>query len=143
MIRELDEKDYPALAPLWAQFGGNAAPETVARHYDRMKGDEKYQTFVAEQDGEIVGFVTSLRYFGIGAEGEFMVIVGIAIREDAQNRGIGSELLQHMEDYAREKNVFHIYLNSGFQRTAAHAFYERNGYNKGSFGFGKTVGPMN
>jgi GNAT superfamily N-acetyltransferase len=58
-----------------------------------------------------------------------------------QNKGIGTKLIQHMESYAREKGVFHICLNSDFKRTAAHAFYERKGYGKGSYGFGKTVNP--
>ncbi|MCL2107094.1 MAG: GNAT family N-acetyltransferase [Oscillospiraceae bacterium] len=69
------------------------------------------------------------------------MITGIAVKEENQNKGIGTQLIQRMESYAKEKSVFHIHLNSGFKRTAAHAFYERNGFDKGSYGFGKTLNP--
>ncbi|MCL2512883.1 MAG: GNAT family N-acetyltransferase [Oscillospiraceae bacterium] len=141
IIREIEEKDYPALLPLWSQFGGYATAENIGLHYNRIKNDERYKTFVALLEDEAVGFIASARHYGIGIEGSYMVIIGIAVKEEAQNKGIGKKLLQHMENYAKEKGVFSIYLNSDFKRTAAHTFYERNGYGKGSYGFGKTINP--
>jgi len=140
-IREIQEKDYPALLPLWGQFGGHATAENIARHYDRIKNDGRYKTFVASSADDIVGFITSTRYYGIGIEGSYMVIIGIAVHDQWRRKGIGTKLIQRMENYAKGAGVFSIYLNSDFKRTAAHAFYERNGYNKGSYGFGKTVNP--
>ena len=141
IIREIQENDYPVLLPLWSQFGGYATAENIVRHYDRIKDDARYKTFVALSEDEVVGFITSVQYYGIGVEGSYMVIVGIAVKQDMQGKGIGSKLTKHMENYAKEAGVFSIYLNSGFNRTDAHAFYERNGYGKHSYGFGKTVNP--
>ena len=140
-IREIEERDYLALLPLWSQFGGYATAENIGPHYDRIKNDDRYKTFVALVEDEVAGFITSVQYYGIGLEGCYMIIIGIAVKEERQNRGIGTKLIQHMENYAREKGVFNIYLNSDLKRTAAHAFYERNGYGKGSYGFGKTINP--
>ena len=46
-IREIEEKDYLALLPLWNQFGGYATAENIAPHYERIKNDERYKTLVA------------------------------------------------------------------------------------------------
>ena len=138
-IREIAEKDYPALLPLWSQFGGYATAENIGPHYDRIKNDEHYKTFVALVENEVAGFIMSVQSYGIGIEGSQMFIIGIAVKEEYQNKGIGTKLFQQMENFAKEKGVFCIYLNSGFKRTKAHSFYERRGYNKGSYGFGKII----
>jgi GNAT superfamily N-acetyltransferase len=56
-----------------------------------------------------------------------------------QGKGIGTKLLEHIEKYGKEKGVEYITLNTGLQRTAAHAFYERNGYSSGNYNFGKKL----
>ena len=143
LIREIEEKDFMALLPLWAEFGGYANAENIVRHYDRIKNDTRYKTYVAVSNSvsnnEIVGFITSVQYFGIGIEGSYMVIVGICVKQDLQGKGIGTKLMKRMEVFAKESNVFSIYLNSDIKRVDAHAFYERNGYRKHSYGFGKTI----
>jgi len=143
IIREIQEKDYLLLLPLWNQFGGYANAENIAPHYARIRDNECYKTFVALIEDEVVGFISSVQWYGIGIEGSYMMITGIAVREENRNKGIGTLLIQHMESYAKEKGTFHIHLNSGFNRTAAHAFYESNGFDKGSYGFGKTINPVN
>ena len=139
IIREVDEKDYLALLPLWSQFGGYATAENIVPHYKRVENDERYKTFVAFVNDEAVGFITSVLWYGIGVEGSYMMITGIAVSDKFQHNGIGTKLIQQMESYAKEIDVFHIHLNSGFKRISAHTFYEHNGFEKGSYGFGKTI----
>ena len=141
LIREIEEEDYMSLLPLWSQFGGYATADNIVSHYKRIKDDERYKTFVALYNKKIVGFITSVQYYGIGIEGSYMIIIGIAVINEMQNKGIGKKLIQQMENYAKEEGVFNIYLNSDFKRTDAHAFYERNGYSKHSYGFGKIINP--
>ena len=47
LIREIEENDYLALLPLWNQFGGYATVENIVPHYNRIKDDERYKTFIA------------------------------------------------------------------------------------------------
>jgi GNAT superfamily N-acetyltransferase len=138
-IRDIEEKDYLALIPLWSQFGEIIKKDKIGQHYDRMKGDDRYKTYIALINDEVVGFITSVQYFSIGIDGSFMIIIGIAVKNELQNKGIGTKLIKKMEKYAIEKEVFSIYLNSDIKRTDAHAFYEQNGYDKGSYGFGKNI----
>jgi GNAT superfamily N-acetyltransferase len=62
-----------------------------------------------------------------------MFLQGFIVKKEYQNQGIGRKLLKHVEDYAQSKGILGIGLQSGVQRTAAHAFYEHNGYIKSNY----------
>ena len=138
LIREIDKKDCVVLAPLVNQFG-HSNTDNLNYQYARIRDNDCYKTYVALADETVCGLISSVQWYGFGIEKPFMMITMIAVAEEQQHKGIGTKLIQRMESYAKEKNVFHIHLNSGFQRTGAHSFYERNGFEKGSYGFGKTI----
>lgn len=142
VIREIEEKDYLALLPIWNNELNSqvVTADNIARHYDRVKDDERYKTFVALIEDDVVGFVASVQSFAVGFEGCFMQIIAFAVKKEAQKKGIGSKLLQKMEDYARSCGVYNIGLNTGVKRVDAHACYIRNGYTTGgNLNFGKML----
>ena len=67
-IREIEPKDYPALLSLWNnELGSNDVTiENIAPHYDRVKGDNHYKTYVALLDDELIGFVSSVQTYAVG-----------------------------------------------------------------------------
>jgi predicted N-acetyltransferase YhbS len=139
VIREIEENDCPALLSLWNNELGNnhVTAENIAPHYERLKNDDRYKTYIALADGEIVGFVSSAQIYAVGFDGSYMQITALAVKTDKHNKGIGTKLIQRMENYAYEKNCYGIGVSSGLQRTDAHAFYEHNGFIKGSYAFNK------
>ena len=141
IIREIETTDYLALLPLWNNELGNrnVTAENISLYYDKIKDDDRYKTYVALLEDEVVGFVSSAQTYAVGFDGSYMQIIGIAVKEEKHNKGIGTKLIQRMEDYAREKGCYGIGVCSGLKRTDAHAFYERNGFDKGSFAFNKTL----
>ena len=138
-IREIEEKDYPVLLSLWNNELGNrhVTAENIAPHYDRVKNDDRYKTYVALLEDEVVGFISSSQTYAVGFDGSYMQIIAMAVKTEKQNKGIGTKLIQSMESYARERSCYSIGVCSGFKRTDAHAFYERNGFDKGSYAFSK------
>ncbi|MGI6746502.1 MAG: GNAT family N-acetyltransferase [Acutalibacteraceae bacterium] len=139
-IREIDENDYHGVLSIGnKELGCNHSIEDYKIYYNRVKKDERYKTFVALEKEEVVGFITSVYSFEIGKKVGFMHIVGLAVKNEKQNQGIGTKLLEHMENYAKEKGISSIVLNSGVQRTAAHAFYQCNEYGKNSWCFNKKL----
>ena len=144
LIREIEERDYADVLKIWNNELGNHSftAENIASHHESFKGNENYKAFVAELENCIVGIVYIMQYlpWGVG-QGEQFWIQGIAVKGDMQGKGIGNKLLEHIEKYGREKGVKYITLNTGFKRTAAHAFYERNGYSSGNYCFGKKLDP--
>ena len=139
IIRPIQPGDYPGVLLLWNNEIGNlhVTPENIVSHYARIAGDDRYRTYVAVQGSEVLGFITSVDSYAVGFEGKFVHITGLAVRERYQGQGIGTRLIQALEADMAEAGACSIYLNSGFQRTAAHAFYEHRGYAKGSYCFSK------
>ena len=141
LIREIEKKDYLTLLPLWNNELGNkhVTAENIARHYDRVKDDTLYKTYVALLENEVVGFISSSQTYAVGFDGRYMQIIAMAVKTEKQGKGIGTELIQRMESYAREQGCYCIGVCSGLKRTDAHAFYERNGFDKGSYAFAKML----
>ena len=55
-------------------------------------------------------------------------ILGLAVSAASQHLGMGKALLAAAEDWARQQGIRQMRLNSGIDRTGAHAFYRHLGY---------------
>ena len=139
IIREIEENDYlDVLSISNNAFGCKHNLEDATIHYERVKNDERYKTFVALFNDDVVGFISSVWSYAIGCEVGFLHIVGLAVELEMQNKGIGTKLIEQIENYAKEKGIRSIILNTGVQRTGAHAFYKSKGYDNHSWCFNKT-----
>ena len=140
-IREIEERDYPDALKIWNnEIGGtHFTAENFSAHHDRFKGNENYKAFVAELDSKVVGILYVMKYAPWALDSEQFWIQCIAVKNGIQGKGIGSKLLEYLEEYGRKIGVEYITLNTGFKRTAAHAFYERNGYRSGNYCYGKKL----
>jgi len=139
-VREIEEQDYPSVLRIWnSEIGSSFSAENFGSHHDKFKGNDNYKAFVAELENKIVGFVYIMQCTPWVVEGDYFWIQAIAVKNDMQGYGIGTKLLEHIEKYGKEKGVICITLNTGFKRTAAHAFYERNGYTSGNYCYGKNL----
>ena len=141
LIREIESKDYTSAAAIWRDVLGfsSITDENVVGTYEKMKGDDRYCTFVAEVNNVVVGFATTVETLAIDHPNGYMKINGLAVLPEYQRCGIGKMLMERVEELARERNISLIGLASGFQRTGAHKFYERLGYQKLSFWFRKEI----
>jgi PhnO protein len=141
MISEIKTDDYPETLLLLNNELGNRSVniENIAVRFERMNKDKNYKTFVALFENKVVGFITVVQTMALEYEIGYLKINGLAVREDFQGRGIGTKLLKHAENYALEKGLSRLILNSGFQRTKAHGFYESKGFDKLSYCFTKKV----
>lgn len=83
--------------------------------------------FVAEVDGEVVGFVEPQVYEAVYFP-PLVNILGLAVRESHRGMGIGKALMEAAENWAKEIGATGVRLNSGADRTNAHAFYCHIGY---------------
>ena len=117
LIREIEEKDYLALLPLWNNELGNryVTAENIVRHYNRVKNDTLYKTYVALLENEVVGFISSAQSYAVGFDGSYMQSIAMAVKEDKQGKGIGTKLIQRMESYAREQGCYCIGVCSGLK----------------------------
>ena len=141
-IRTIQPGDYPAVAEIWRSVLDirNATDESVAETYEAMKTDDRYRTFVAEADGNVVGLAAAVKVLAIDHPGGYIKMNGLGVLPAYRRQGIGRMLMKRVEQMALEQGAPYVGLASGVTRTEAHAFYERLGYRKTSFWFRKVLG---
>ncbi|SEM91623.1 GNAT family N-acetyltransferase [Paenibacillus sp. OV219] len=98
-----------------------------------------YKTFVALHENRVVGFISIVHALAVGSANGYLHITGLAVHNDFQRLGVGTELLRYTEIHAKHSRISSIILCTGMKRTGAHAFYENNGYDKDSFCFDKII----
>lgn len=140
-IREIRTNDYSEVLLLLNNELGNRNinAENISVRLERMNKDRNYKTFVALFENKVVGFITVVQTMAMEHEIGYLKINGLAVQEKFQRKGIGTKLLKHAENYALENGISRLILNSGFQRTNAHAFYESKGFDKLSYCFTKNI----
>ena len=139
-IRYLQEKDYPEVADIWRNvLEIPVTDECLSETYAKMSEDDRYSTFVAEDDRRVVGLVTMVTAMAIDHPNGYTKINGLGVLPEYRRKGIGGMLLKRAEELAIENGTKYIGLASGFNREDAHTFYEHMGYRKTSYWFRKKL----
>ena len=152
MIRPFRESDRQALKDLTASVFADAAIDRFleskfgliagrdwkwrkVRHIDDDIAANPAGVFVAEQEGQIVGYVTVT----LDREASIGRIPNLAVARDAQGRGIGRRLLDRALDYMRSEGMEvakietlvgnatgeHLYPSLGFEEVARQIHFFR------------------
>jgi len=137
MIRLAGAWDATAIAEIWnpvireSMITFNAVekdPDDLVR-FMTTRADEGHATFVAEEEGEVLGFATY---------GQFRPGVGYArtmehtimLAEDARRRGLGAALLEAVEAHARARGAHSMIAGVSGANEAGIAFHAARGYNE-------------
>jgi GNAT superfamily N-acetyltransferase len=86
--------------------------------------------FGAYAHGELIGCASLVANYTAKLEEDaspMMQLRGMAVLPEYRSKGVGAQLLQAAEKYARSKEINTLWFNA---RIKAVAFYERNGYLK-------------
>lgn len=127
-IREAVVSDADSIWQLNCSEMGYQYPlEDTMQNMVKLLSSNADKIFVAICDGSVVGYVHANDYDLLYAP-HMKNIMGIAVSSAYKRKGIGSALLQYVENWARETRASGIRLVSGATRADAHAFYRRCGY---------------
>ena len=126
-VLRLAERLQEGVAPWRDATAVRAAVEEWVREAVDSDAREGHAVFVAEEGGEVVGFVTAStrRHFA----GDLDAYVGeLVVRREAEGRGVGRMLMSATEDWGRAQGLAHISLDTGAANARARAFYRALGY---------------
>ena len=82
---------------------------------------------VACIENEVVGYIHANFYVSLYGD-KMSNIMGIAVNNKHQRKGIGNSLLSSIESWSKENNLSGVRLLSGETRLNAHQFYQHCGY---------------
>ena len=110
-------------------LGYNATEAVTERQIAKLLADKQHFIRVYEDDTthNVIGFIHAEAYELLFKAPGFNILA-LAVGSEHQHKGIGKQLMQAVEAEAAVRNYRFIRLNSGEQRTEAHAFYEHCGY---------------
>ncbi len=129
MIRNIKIEDAEAIQRICnISLGYSVSIETVMKQIQKLSEDVNHHyIYVYEELQTVVGFVHAEVYESLYSYAG-MNILGLAVLPEFQGKGIGKELMNHLELKAKDDSVTFIRLNSADYRVEAHKFYENIGY---------------
>ena len=139
MIRPMQKTDCSVVARLWRNDLNVpiATDESVRRIFEKMSEDSRYFTYVAEEDGIVVGFITCVEVLSFDDPDGYIKMNGIAVLPEYRRRGIGQQLTEPAEQDARHRGVNSIGAATSLNRAGSQAMLNKHGYEKSAFWFHK------
>lgn len=140
-IRTARDDDCDTISELLGELGYPTSPEEAARRLRRLRSSD-YVVFVGVSDGQVVGLMSLHSVNGLHSSSPACYLMGLVTRSAMHGQGIGKALLGEAERWAREHGCDRVTLTSATHRTAAHAFYERQGFPETGRRFAKQIEPV-
>lgn len=141
MIQQLQKHQYKAVYKLTIDELGyhELEEDTFYACLDQMQKHSDYETFVMVLEDIVVGYIGVCREYAYNYAHYVMQITALCVDNTYQHKGVGTALIQYIEELARNEGVTSILVHSGLHRCDAHRFYEQNGFMKKSFVFKKQI----
>ena len=144
IIREMDARDIMGIVGLIRnELGYDDISSDIYDRVIRIYNAENYVTFIAEEDGAVIGFVGVMRGLAFELDGEYVRVIALAVSRAYRSQGVGSKLEARVERYAKETGSNSIVISSGLSRKRAHVFYGNKGYEKKGYSFIKRLADDN
>ena len=126
MIRNIKLEDAEAIQRIChISLGYSVSIETVMRQIQKLSEDVNHHYIYVYEDEKLqkaVGFVHAEVYESLYSYAG-LNILGLAVLPEFQGKGIGKELMRHLELNAKNNSIAFIRLNSADYRVEAHKFY--------------------
>ena len=122
-IRPFMQKDTEALVSIFSEAFGDMREESLEL-IEYNSTTEGLKLWTAELDGEMVGTVTTRK------EGKVQWVSAFAVAPNRQGRGIGTQILNWVKDYAIHSGEKTILLDVEIENSSALRVYEKAGFIK-------------
>ena len=132
-IRAPEAGDMEALADLMTQLGYETRASEMEMRMETILANKNYATFVAVSEGKVCGMVGTYTCYTYEHNSPSARILALIVSEKMRGRGVGEALIAAAEKDLAQKNIQRVAVNTHFNRTRAHEFYEKLGYAKNGF----------
>jgi ribosomal protein S18 acetylase RimI-like enzyme len=132
-IRSWKESDLPQITNLMNELNDDLHEDRsillpdVKNHFVEMDGSNFYESFIYEEQNEIIGFVSIVFYKSIFHRVGTALINELIVKNHFRNKGIGKALLEKAISEAKKRNMDEIEVGVMIENSKAIKFYKRNG----------------
>jgi len=139
MIRTAEPADAAVIAELLDQLGYPTTAAEVPERLRRIRSEGRGEVFVSVVAGEVGGLISVQVGPGLTRSEDAAYVSTLVVAEEIRGKGVGRELLEVAEDYARKHGCPRIVVATANHRSGAHAFYERLGWEWTGRRYGKLL----
>ncbi len=115
----------------------------AASFFDGLLADSTISIFLADEDGQALGYIVcklidrpeNVFTFPM----RYLLVDQISVRPMARGKGVGAALIERAIDLAKELGLKRIQLDAWGFNTGAHAFFEKQGFEKFNHRFWKIL----
>jgi GNAT superfamily N-acetyltransferase len=126
-LREIRVEDAPEIARLAGELGYASSPVIMRDRLESLMSLPNHRVCVAQGTDCLRGWIAAERRVTLES-GERVEIVGLVVDARSRRTGLGRQLVEHAEQWARQLGFDSISVRSNIERDASHPFYERLGY---------------
>jgi GNAT superfamily N-acetyltransferase len=127
-IRKATLKDQGAIKNLLDQLEYPGTEHFLPQKIEALLNHPDSVLLVYELDEKVLAVMTIFFIPQLALSGDFARISYFAVDRDARSKGIGKEMEEYCTRLALERNCDRIEVHCHQRRTAAHRFYQRQGY---------------
>ena len=129
MIRRAEAKDASAIADLYTRLNTLSSPSVSAERIDQIALTDTSYLWVCDNAGEVIATaLVCLCQDVMFDQQPFAVIENFVVYQDYQREGIGKSLMDHIENFCKEKDCSKIILQTSSENRDARDFYTAMGY---------------
>jgi ribosomal protein S18 acetylase RimI-like enzyme len=140
-IRQLTIEDLDGLIGLLEQLWPDKSIDasTVKKVIEKGLGSD-YQIYICATDNKkLTGYCSLTIKNSLWMLANLGNIDELVVDSEYRNQGIGRLLMNEIEKIAKHRGCKRLELDSAFHRTTAHAFYEKQGFEKRAWLFTKEI----
>ncbi|MFN6477032.1 GNAT family N-acetyltransferase [Nostoc sp. DedQUE07] len=127
-IRQAGIKDVARIASLCEQLEYSVTNQEIEQRLTKIKNNDTHIVYVATIENEyVIGWAHAHICESIVIPTP-AIILGLVVDKDYRHSGIGSFLMQQIEQWASLAGCDSVLLRSNIKRKEAHFFYEKIGY---------------
>lgn len=141
VIRKCREGDFEQVLKLLEQLWPDQTIKSQELQQVFLQGlNSEFHFYVcATLEANLIGFVSLTIRSSLWQHGYIGHIDEIVVDKRYRGKGIGTKLLWHIVEVAKEKGCRRVELDSAFDRKQAHKFDEQNSFENRAFLFSKKL----
>lgn len=111
---------------LWEAGERKANPDQQRKMIERLGSDNNSAIFVAEEKGQLIGFLMAIG--GNARRNKHSVYLVVGILEDSRGKGVGTKLFEELEKWAFMHKIHRLELTVVTRNVAGLALYQKMGF---------------
>lgn len=133
LVRELKAEDADQISGIYAAITQKSVSNDFTLLIERHAQREKDACFVAELDGQVVGFLVSyILTMGFGID-KSAWIATLGISPKFMGQGIGDRLAKEVFRFYRDKGINNVYTSVRWDSADLLSFFKTLGFDRSNF----------